>query len=305
MQIGFIGTGVMGDLMARCLLEAGHELAVYDRRPEATADLCDKGARWADGPRSIAAGSQVVFTSLPGPTEVEQVVFDPLNGILAGIRPGSCYIDTTTSSSTLMRKVAHACLERGIEVLDAPVSGRPPQMTVMVGGDAATFAKYRPLLATMGRNIFHVGEAGMGMVAKAVNQFMICAGLLVGAEGLLLGARGGIDVQTLYEVLAATGSGGTLVHVDPYLSKAFKAVFQGDFQTGSAPGGPLDRWIKDLGCASEVAKETGAQFFILSLVEDVLRRAQAQGWGEQVWYGAVRILEQMAAVELRTQRTDG
>lgn len=160
MQVGFIGTRVIGNPMARCLIEAGHTVTVYDIRPAAAANLLELGARWADNPRAVAAASEVVFTSLPGPAEVEQVVLDPDNGILAGLKPSGGYIDTTTNSPTRFRKVAEACRDRSIAVLDAPVSGRPPTMTMMVGGDAETFAKYRPLLECMAQQSSMWGRRG-------------------------------------------------------------------------------------------------------------------------------------------------
>ena len=137
MKLGFIGTGTMGNPMVCCLIDAGHQLTVHDIRREATTNLCEMGATWADNAREVAAASEAVFTSLPGPTEMETTVLDPENGILAGLPTGGAYIDMTTNSPTVFRRVAEACLSRGIDVLDAPVSGRPPRMTVMAGGDAA------------------------------------------------------------------------------------------------------------------------------------------------------------------------
>ena len=129
MQRGFVGTGTMSNPMARCLIEAGHHLTVHDLRREVTTNLCELGARWADTPRAVAEASEVVFTSLAGPTEVEKGVLDPLSGILAGLRPGGAYIDMTTNAPSVFRRIAEICRARGVEVLDAPVSGRPPSAT--------------------------------------------------------------------------------------------------------------------------------------------------------------------------------
>src|SRR5215468_5356372 len=119
MQLGFVGTGTMGNPMARCLIEAGHQLTVYDLRREAATNLCALGAHWADSPGAVAAASEVVFTSLPGPAEVEQGVLDPVGGILAGLRPGGAYIDMTTNAPSVFRRLAEACRARGVKVLDA------------------------------------------------------------------------------------------------------------------------------------------------------------------------------------------
>src|SRR6202011_1153457 len=166
MRLGFVGTGTMGAPMAGCLIDAGHQLTVYDVRPDATAALCNRGARSAEDPAAVARESEVVLTSLPGSAEVEHAALDPVSGVLAGLQPGGAYIDMTTNAPAVVRRVAEACRARGVEMLDAPVSGRPPTMTVMVGGDEAVFARYRPLLAAMARNIFYVGGAGGGWTAQ-------------------------------------------------------------------------------------------------------------------------------------------
>ena len=119
MQVGFIGTGTMGNPMARCLIEAGHRLTVHDIRREAATNLCELGADWADSPRAVAEASQVVFTSLPGPVEVEDTLLNPETGILSGFSGGETFIDMTTNSPTVFRRIAEACKSRGVEVLDA------------------------------------------------------------------------------------------------------------------------------------------------------------------------------------------
>ena len=136
MQIGFIGTGTMtGTPIAGCLIDVGHRLTVFDIRPEATQALVGRGADSVDSPRAVAEHSEVVFTALPGPDQMEPAVLDPVTGILAGLRSGTCYIDLTTNAPTVARRVAEACHAKGVAMLDAPVSGRPPGMTVMIGGD--------------------------------------------------------------------------------------------------------------------------------------------------------------------------
>src|SRR5438445_5189427 len=156
MRIGFIGTGTMGTPIAGCLVAAGHRLTVCDIRREATQTLHQQGAAVADTPRAVAQGSEVVFTSLPGPGEVEKAALDPQTGLLAGLPGGGAYIDLTTNAPGMIRRLATACGERGIGFLDAPVSGRPPNMTVMVGGDAAAFSRCRPLFEATAKHRFRV-----------------------------------------------------------------------------------------------------------------------------------------------------
>src|SRR5258706_1440987 len=140
MRVGFIGTGTMGTPIAGCLVAAGHQLTVYDIRHEATRTLQQQGAAIADTPRSVAQASEAVFTSLPGPFEVEKAALDPETGLLAGLSGGGAYIDLTTNAPGTIRLLAAACQQRGVDFLDAPVSGRPPNMTVMAGAEATPFA---------------------------------------------------------------------------------------------------------------------------------------------------------------------
>jgi len=289
MQLGFVGTGTMGNPMARCLIEAGHRLTVHDLRREATSNLCDLGARWADTPHATAQASEVVFTSLPGPAEVERAMVDPSTGILAGLKAGGACIDMTTNAPSVVRRIAEACRARGVEFLDAPVSGRPPGMTIMVGGQATTFARYHPLLEAMGRNIFYVGETGAGCIAKLVTQYLGYTNFVTSLEGLLIAAKAGIDLGILAQIVpVSAGASRTFDNIP-------RSVLSGEFTAG----GTLDIVAKDLHLACELAREVGAPAHTGSIADDVMKRAQAQGWGQRGFPIAARVLEAMAGVELR------
>jgi 3-hydroxyisobutyrate dehydrogenase len=263
MRLGFVGTGTMGAAMAGCLIDAGHDLTIYDLRAEATVGLTARGASAADSPAAAADRSEVVFTSLPGPAEVEFAVLDRSSGILAGLRAGGAYIDTTTNAPGVAR--------RGVDVLDAPVSGRPPGMTMMVGGDESVLARYCPLLAAMSRNIFHVGDTGAGCTAKLVTQYLGYTNFIAALEGLLIGAKAGIDPGVLARIVpVSAGASRTFDNIPrSVLSGTFTAI------------GTLDIVAKDL------------------LAHDVLSRAQARGWGQHGFPTAAKILEAMAGCELR------
>ena len=294
MRLGFVGTGRMGAPMALCLIDAGHELTVCDVRPAATAPLAARGAHEAGSPAEVGRHSEVVFTSLPGPREVEHAVLDSAAGILAGLAAGGAYIDMTTNAPAVARRIAEVCSTRGVDVLDAPVSGRPPTMTVMAGGDPAVFTKYRPLLAAMAGNIFHVGEAGAGCVAKLVTQYLGYTNFVAALEGLLIGAKAGIDLAQLARVVPlSAGASRTFDNIP-------RSVLTGAFSAG----GTLDIVAKDLALACDLAREVAAPANLGLLAHDVLHRAQAQGWGQEGFPVAARILEAMAGVELRAASVD-
>jgi 3-hydroxyisobutyrate dehydrogenase len=289
MRLGFVGTGTMGAPMASCLIEAGHRLTVYDLRPEATVGLRARGARGAESPCAAARESEVVFTSLPGPHEVEHAVLDPMTGILAGLPAGGAYIDMTTNAPAVARRIAEDCRSRSIDMLDAPVSGRPPQMTVMVGGDEAVFAKYRPLFEAMAGNIFYVGGAAAGCTAKLVTQYLGYTNFVAALEGMLIGAKAGIDLATLARIVpVSAGASRTFDNIP-------RSVLPGSFTAG----GTLDIVAKDLDLACALAREVGAPAHLGLIAHDVLSRAQAQGWGSQGFPIAARILEATAGAELR------
>jgi 3-hydroxyisobutyrate dehydrogenase-like beta-hydroxyacid dehydrogenase len=292
MRLGFVGTGTMGTPIAGCLVDAGHSLTICDIRPAATEALALRGAAVAADPRAVAAASDIVFTSLPGPAEMEPAVLDPATGLLAGLRPDCSYIDLTTNAPKVARRVAEACRARGVAMLDAPVSGRPPGMTVMVGGEAAVFEQCRPLFAAIARNIFYVGASGAGCIAKLVTQYLGYTNFIAALEGLLIGAKAGVDPGVLAQIVPfSAGASRTFDNIP-------RSVLNGTFTAG----GTLDIVAKDLALACELARDAAAPANLGLLAHDILHRAQAQGWGREGFPVAARILEAMAGHELRSQQ---
>ncbi len=293
MDVGYIGTGTMGNPMARCLLDAGHNVTVFDVRREATTNLCELGAHWADSPRAVAEAAPVVFTSLPGPVEAEQVVLDDDTGILAGLAAsgtsGGAWIDTTTNAPSLIRRLAKVCDQRGVEMLDSPVSGRPPGMTMMVGGNPAVFEKHRALLECMGRDVFYVGDTGSGCIAKLVTQYLGYCAFIAGLEGMLIGAKAGIDLEILAKIVPVSAGSSSV------LNRATEAVLNRSF----ASNGTLDIVAKDIHLACELARESQAPAAIGAIADDMFQRAQVQGMGPDGFPSVARILEQLAGAELR------
>jgi 3-hydroxyisobutyrate dehydrogenase len=289
MHIGFIGTGTMGTPIAGCLVAAGHQLIVYDIRREATQTLQRQGAAVGETPRALAEASEVVFTSLPGPKEVETAVLDPETGLLAGLAEGGAYIDLTTNAPGTVRRLASSCRERGVAFLDAPVSGRPPNMTVMVGGEADAFARCRPLFEAIAKNIFHVGPNGAGCVAKLVTQYLGYTNFIAALEGMLVAKKAGIDLGVLAEIVpVSAGQSRTFDNIP-------RSVLTGAFTAG----GTLDIVAKDIDLACALAREVGAPVQLGVLASELYKRAQARGWGQEGFPVVARVLEAMASAELR------
>ena len=297
MRVGFVGLGTMGKHMAGHVAAAGHELAVHDVRRAAADPLVAAGARWADSPADAASGAELVLTSLPGPKEVESVFLDR-DGILEGAESGAVYADLSTSSVSLIRRIHSAAAERGVEVLDAPVSGGPigaerATLQVMVGGDEAAFERVRPVLALIGDKVSHVGPVGSGTVAKLVHNVVSAAAASALAEGLTLGVKAGVPVEKLLEAIVggAYGQGYTLKHRLPEI------VFKGDFDN---PRFALALLRKDVGLATELAREVGVPMPIAALTEQDLIQAMGRGWGGRDSSAVFLLQEERAGVELRT-----
>jgi 3-hydroxyisobutyrate dehydrogenase-like beta-hydroxyacid dehydrogenase len=289
MRIGFVGTGTMGTPIAGCLIAAGHHVTAFDIRRDATRGVQQQGAAVADTPRRVGEASEAVFTSLPGPAQVETAALDPENGILAGLAAGSTYIDLTTNAPATVRRIAEASRERGIAFLDAPVSGRPPEMTVMVGGAATDFARSRPLFEAIAKNVFHVGRQGAGCAAKLVTQYLGYTGFIAALEGMLIAAKAGIDLGVLAEI----------VPVSAGQSRTFGNIPRGVFNRSFVAGGTLAIVAKDMDLAVALAREVGAPAALGALASDTFKRAQAQGWGGEGFPVVARVLEAMAGVELK------
>ena len=291
MQLGYIGTGTMGNPMAKTLIGAGHSVTVYDVRRESATNLCEMGADWADNPRVLSEASELVFTSLPGPMEAEQVLTNPETGILAGLKTGGAWIDTTTNSPATLHKLADICNQRGIEMLDSPVSGRIPNMTMMVGGDPAVFEKYKAVLETMGKDVIYVGGTASGCTAKLVTQYLGYSNFIAGIEGMLIGAKAGLDMDILAKLIPISASASGV------MARSMDVVLDGTF----ASNGTLDIVAKDLHLACQLARDVAAPSRIGDIVDDVLQRAQAQGWGKNGYPSVAKILEQMAGAEVRSK----
>jgi 3-hydroxyisobutyrate dehydrogenase len=294
-KVGFIGLGHMGKHMAAAVLRAGYELTIHDIRPEAAEDPLLAGARWADTPRATAAASDVLITSLPGPEQVDAVVLGP-DGVLSGLRPGTFYIDMSTSTPGEMRKIADAAAGRSVQTVDAPVAGgmrgaRNATLTIMAGGTEEAYQACLPVLRAMGDKIFLVGGVGAGHVAKLVNNMMTIINGLTAMEAMVVGAKAGLDVERLLEVVeAGTGSSFSL-NVLRYV------VFRGNFDPAKFA---LSLAAKDLRIAVEYADELGVQMSVVPHAAEALAEAMRHGLADRDWSSYITLIEESAGVEVRT-----
>ena len=220
---------------------------------------------------------------------MEKVTLDPENGLVAGLAHGSACFDMTTNSPGVVRRVAEALQARGIDLMDAPVSQRPPNMTIMAAGRRETFDKYRAVLDAMGRHVFYVGESSMGCIAKLVTQHLGYTNFIAAAEGLLMAAKSGVDLNVLAQIVPV--SAGASRAFDHYPRSVYDGVFPSV--------GSLDIVAKDLSLSCELARELAVPSPIGDIADNVFKRAQAQGLGVKGFPAAVQVLEQMADAQIR------
>ncbi len=271
MKIGFVGTGVMGTSMAGHLMSGGHDLTVYNRTRSKAQELLDRGADWAETPAGAARDADVVMTIVGFPTDVEEVYFGE-KGIVAAAPEGSTLVDMTTSRPDLAVRIAEEADKRGIETLDAPVSGgdvgaREARLSIMVGGPESAFSRISPLFELMGKNIVHQGPAGSGQHTKMCNQIAIAAGMLGVCEAIAYARAAGLDPHT---VLESIGSGAA---ASWSLSNLAPRMVAGNFD----PGFYVKHFIKDLSIALESAQVMGLRTPGLALAKQLYEELAAAG----------------------------
>jgi len=286
MRVGFVGIGNMGGPMCRNIIRnTNHEVTVFDLNPAAMTACTEVGGRAGASTAEVAARSDVVLTSLPLPRDVEAVALGP-GGIAENARAGTVYIDLSTNSPALARRLHAEMAAHGIGMLEAPVSGGVPRaidgtIVIMVGGDTDLFEAQRPLLSSFSGEVIHVGAVGFGSVAKLINNQLSFSNMAAAAEALMLGALSGIDLGKLNQVIQnASGNSNS------YRNLAAKA-FRRDFQ----PGFALDLAHKDLRLALEMADELGVPGMIGPQVMNLLRMARGMGLGSSDTSAMIKVYE--------------
>ncbi len=272
MDVGFIGTGNIGNPMCANVIKGGHQVVVNDLVEEHTANLIELGAAWAESPAAVASQCEVVLTSLPGPPEVEAVLRGN-EGILEGAEPGLVCFDLSTNLPSTVRRLAERAAEQGVTLLDSPVSNgvvgaERAELAVMVGGGRAAFDRYKPVLECIGNNVFHMGELGMGAMTKIINNMVGLTCMQVLMEASVLAQKAGLDPQQTYEVMSVASARGYVGNMPTMLERNF-----------DDPTFFLQWAAKDVSLAVQAAREEGMPLPLASAAADYLFRAKNRGLG--------------------------
>lgn len=291
-RVGFIGLGIMGGGMARNLLKNGFAVTVWNRSADKVTPILEAGASAGDSPADVAAKSDIVITCVSDTPDVEAVILGE-NGVIHGLKAGGLVIDMSTISPKATREIAARLSERGIAMLDAPISGGSEgaargTLSIMVGGDAALFERALPVFQAMGKTITHVGGQGDGQMVKLVNQILVVVNMLAVGEALLFAQAGGLDLEKTLNAVAGGAAGSWM------LSNRGSQAIKRDWR----PGFTIDLQQKDLRLALEAASELGIPVLATSMVSNLYRTLQARGLGSEGNHALVKALEALAGIEI-------
>jgi len=295
MKVGFIGLGTMGASFATNLQKAGYDLVVHDVHRQVAETHLAAGATWAATPRELAAASDVVLTSLPGPVEIEAVAIGGPDALIAGMKPGSVYFDLSTNSPKLIRRIHAEMAEKGAHVLDAPVSGGPRgaksgKLAIWVGGDEAVFTKHRAVLDAMGDQIRYVGPIGAGSVAKLVHNSAGYAIQAAVAEVFTAGVKAGVEPLALWEAIRQGARGRMRTFdsmADHFLINSYDPA---DFALRLAH--------KDVTLAAELGRDQGVPMRMINLAREEMTEALNRGWGHRDSRAFLLLQIERAGVEI-------
>lgn len=292
-NVAFIGLGIMGQGMARNLLRAGFALSVWNRTASKVGALAAEGARVAATPADAAALSEIIVVCVSDTPDVEAVVLGA-DGVIEGVLPGSLVIDCSTISPTATRMMAERLAAKGVQHLDAPVSGGSEgaakgTLSIMVGGEAAAVARAQPVLQAMSKQITHVGGHGAGQTVKLMNQILVVGNALAISEAFLFGQANDIDLDAALEAVKAGAAGSWM------LSFRGPQILARDWR----PGFTIDLQQKDLRLVLEAADQTGVPLPATSLIFQFYRTLQAQGLGSEGNHALIKALEHLAGFAVK------
>ena len=293
MKTGFIGLGIMGKPMAKNLLKAGYRLVVFDVNAAPMKELEAAGAETAASSKEVAEKCDVVVTMLPNSPHVRAVVSGP-RGVIEGAGPGKTVIDMSSIAPLASREIASLLLEKGVEMLDAPVSGGEPKavdgtLSVMVGGKKDVFERCYPVMKAMAASVVRVGDAGAGNVAKLTNQIVVALNIAAMSEALVLAAKAGVQPDLVYQAIRGGLAGSTVLDAKAPL------VMDRKF----SPGFRVNLHIKDLGNVLETSREIGVPLPLTAAVMEMMQALKVDGLGDADHCSLVRHYEKMAHIEVK------
>jgi 3-hydroxyisobutyrate dehydrogenase len=291
-RVGFIGLGIMGRGMSSNLLAAGHDLTVWNRTLERAEPLAEAGAALADSPSALAAGVDIVITCVSDTPDVEEVLLGDV-GVIHGVEPGTLVIDCSTISPQVTRDIAGTLADRGVEMLDAPVSGGSEgaangTLSIMVGGPDEQFERARPLFDAMGSRVTHVGGHGDGQAVKLVNQILVVHNMLGVSEALLLAAAEGLDLRRTLDAVVGGAAGSWM------LSNRGPQAIARDW----SPGFTIDLQQKDLHLVLDAAERLQIPAIGTGLISQLYATLQRRGLGAEGNHALVKALEHLAGIEV-------
>lgn len=292
-RIGFVGLGIMGKPMAKNLLKAGYQLTVYDVVGERVGELVAAGAGAAKSSREVAESSDVVITMLPNGPEVKEAVLGA-GGVLEGARAGLLLVDMSSIAPGVSQEISAKVSEKGVVMLDAPVSGGEPKaiegtLAIMVGGPKDAFEEAAPILKAMGSSVTHVGEIGSGNVTKLANQIIVALNIAAMSEAMVLATKAGVSPEKVYQAIRGGLAGSTV------LDAKMPMVLKGNFK----PGFRIELHIKDLRNALDTAHDLGVPLPLCSGVMEIMQALRTDGHAKDDHGGIVQFYEKLAKVEVR------
>ena len=288
-RIGWIGTGVMGHSMCKHLIDSGCSVSVFNRSPEKVKPLTDLGATFCDSPAEVAANSDIVFSIVGFPHDVEEVILGE-NGVINNAKAGTIIVDMTTSTPTLAKKISEKAAAQNMQALDAPVSGgdlgaREGTLAIMVGGEKTAFESVMPYFEAMGKNIQLMGPAGAGQHCKMANQVLIAGTMIGTVESLLYAAKTGMDLDQVIDVIGSGAAGSWSIN------NLGRRIAKGDFD----PGFFIKHFVKDMGIALEEAGRMNLSLPGLAMANQFYVAAKAQGLEDLGTQGLYKVFESMNA----------
>ena len=294
MKIGFIGLGIMGSPMAKNLLKAGHEIVVFDIMKDNVADLVASGAKAAVSSKAVAEECKMIITMLPNSPHVKTVVCGK-DGVLEGATEGTILVDMSSIAPLASQEIARLCVEKGVKMLDAPVSGGEPKaidgtLSIMVGGDKEVFSEVYDILMIMGGSAVYCGDLGAGNTTKLANQVIVALNIAAVAEAFTLSTKAGVDPKLVFDAIKGGLAGSTVMNAKAPM------IMGGNFE----PGFKIDLHIKDLNNALDTGHGVGSPLPLTSMVMEMMQTLRADGFGQNDHSAIAKYYEKVSGTKVRS-----